>query len=170
MADMDTNHHISHARNHMALAAEAIFDLDGNRQLEPAEAVSAPKSDLIARIQGLSLANRALGGACMLADDFSSFDIGRLEKSYSAVLFARRICQLYVFMLLFELLLNFFGVGMEFLRFGLEHAAYALKTGPTPTPLDLSGLKTLGDPRPLIILITAWLVYYIYSDFRKAWW
>ncbi|MEO9669486.1 MAG: hypothetical protein ABJF80_01495, partial [Marinomonas sp.] len=52
----------------------------------------------------------------------------------------------------------------------LEHAAYALKTGATPTPLDLSGLKTLGDPRPLIILITAWLVYYIYSDFRKAWW
>lgn len=96
--------------------------------------------------------------------------IGVLEKAYNAVLLGRRICQLYCFMLLFEpisALISFtYRAIIWLLIIGLsQFIAIAPSTAPT-----LESLATSRTWFEFLAVANIWLIYYIYSSFRPAWW
>ena len=100
----------------------------------------------------------------------SELDIDRLASSYSAVLFARRICQLYFFMLVFELLLGVYNVALDLFTWCLNSFTYLMGSGPMPAFPEMGDVNPSASLSALAILAPAWLAYYIYSDFRRAWW
>lgn len=79
-------------------------------------------------------------------------DIGRMQRSYSAVLYAGRICQLSFFMLLFELLLSLWNFGIEGFVWAMESLAHAIGDGQSPSAPDFSDINTSIGPLSLAIL------------------
>ncbi|MEP2736711.1 MAG: hypothetical protein ABJP34_10475 [Erythrobacter sp.] len=101
-----------------------------------------------------------------MASKVQNLDISRLETAYSDVLFARRICQLYFFMLVFEMLLNVYNFGMDLLNWMLS----GFSQDQASQLIEFSQFEPGIVALALAILGIAWLLYYIYSSFRPAWW
>lgn len=93
-----------------------------------------------------------------------------LEKAYKSVLFGRRICQLYCFMLLFEpisALISFIYRTIIWLFIsGLSQFIVMV-------PVSLPTLESLTTSRTwleFVAVANIWFIYYVYSSFRPAWW
>ncbi len=91
-----------------------------------------------------------------------------LTAHYRSVLSAARICQLYAYLLLFEVLLK----AISILLMGaiwVVSAGIALRTGsdiPAYTPLA----TTFRSATEVFYLANVWLIFWVFADMRRAYW
>lgn len=118
----------------------------------------------------LPQAGRAVTEAALPpAPAFRGLSLDGLEGAYRSVLSGQRICQLYCFMLLFEVLTKPIIAAMTVAGYGVT-LVLAQRTGIDPGPMpEIDLLATTRGALDLVTITVVWAVFAIYSSFRPSW-
>ncbi len=105
-------------------------------------------------------------------DAIASLDISKLTQIYASAYYARRVCQLFCFLLLFIFFVSAFNFAADLFIWVLGASAYAISQGgqPWPTSPAFDAFDDVLSLWDIACVALATVTFALFAQLQRAWW
>ncbi len=105
-------------------------------------------------------------------DRTTNLDISQLTKNYAAAYYARRVCQLFCFLLVFIFFVSAFNFAADLFIWVIGASAYAISQGSQawPSPVTFDAFADVLSLWDITCVALAAVTFAVFAQLQRAWW